>query len=313
MSKISFIVPVYNESKELKDFYGLFINMVQTIKHEYEIIFVDDGSNDNTPIILKELSQNENVKVITLSRNFGQQASLICGFKHATGDCVIELDVKLDLPFEIIPKMIDKWQNGAEIVHTQNKAKGNAFTRFFKRIYLKFLHWVSRIDIPLDTDEFKLYDKKVVKEICSLTEQDKYIMAITSWVGFKQTTIEYNTKVKSKSGKNIFKRAMGVASAGIIGNSTWPLCLAFWFGTLLSIASSICMTIFTTLAMFKIYLPLTAWLFPTIGTLFSLLFMIQSFSNTYLGRIYQEVKGRPDYIISNTINIESSEYLDKNI
>jgi dolichol-phosphate mannosyltransferase len=174
-------------------------------------------------------------------------------------------------------------------------------------MYLKFLHWVAKIDIPLDTDEFKLYDKKVVNEICNLTEQDKFIMAITSWVGFKQATIEYSTKVKSKSGKNIIKRTMGFASAGIIGNSTWPLCLAFWFGTILSIVSSICMTVFTTMAMFKIYLPLTAWLFPTIGTLFSFLFMIQSFSNTYLGRIYQEVKGRPDYIISSTINIEENK------
>lgn len=302
--KISFVVPVYNEEKELKPFYEKVKSVISSLNYEYELIFVDDGSEDDTPDILNELSKDENVKVITLSRNFGQQASLICGFKHASGDCVIELDVKLDLPFDIIPKMIEKWEAGAEVVHTQNKVKGNAFTRFFKRIYLKFLHWVAKIDIPLDTDEFKLYDKKVIKEICSLTEQDKFIMAITSWVGFKQSTIEYSTKVKSKSGKNIFKRTFGFASAGIIGNSTWPLCLAFWFGTLVSIASTICMTIFTTLAMFKIYLPLTAWLFPTIGTLFSFLFMIQSFSNTYLGRIYQEVKGRPDYIISKTINIE---------
>lgn len=302
--KISFVVPCYNEERELNQFYTLLLPTAEKLNSEYEIIFIDDGSKDSTPQILKELAQNQNVKVVTLSRNFGQQASVVCGFKHASGDCVIELDVKLDLPFDIIPKMIEKWQAGAEVVHTQNKAKGNAFTRFFKRIYLKFLHWVSKIDIPLDTDEFKLYDKKVVKEICALTEQDKFIMAVTSWVGFKQATIEYDNKVKSKSGKNIFRRAMGFASAGIIGNSTWPLCLAFWFGTLLSIASTICMTIFTTLAMFKIYLPLTAWLFPTIGTLFSFLFMFQSFSNTYLGRIYQEVKGRPDYIVSNTINIE---------
>lgn len=301
--KISFVVPVYNEENELNQFYQKLLPVVNNLNYEYEIIFVDDGSNDNTSNILKDISQNKNVKVITLSRNFGQQASLVCGFKQAKGDCVIELDVKLDLPFDIIPKMVAKWEQGAEVVHTQNKIKGNAFTRFFKRIYLKFLHWIAKIDIPLDTDEFKLYDKKVVKEICSLTEQDKYIMAITSWVGFKQSIIEYSTKVKSKSGKNIFKRAMGFASAGIIGNSTWPLCLAFWFGTILSIASTICMTIFTTCAMFKIYFPLTAWLFPTIGTLFSFLFMIQSFSNTYLGRIYQEVKGRPDYIISSTINL----------
>ena len=302
--KISFVVPVYNEQKELKEFYDLLMPVVNQLSVEYEIVFVDDGSTDESPKILKELSNNSNVKVITLSRNFGKQASVICGFKHITGDCAIELDVKLDLPFDIIPSMIQKWREGVEVVHTQNKQKGNKFTRFFQRVYLKFLRWVSKIDIPLDTDEFKLYDKKVVNEICSLTEQDKYIMAITSWVGFKQATVEYNNKVKSKSGKNVIKRAMGFASAGIIGNSTWPLCLSFVFGTILSIASTICMTIFTTLAMFKIYLPLTAWLFPTIGTLFSFLFMIQSFSNTYLGRIYQEVKGRPDYIISDTINIE---------
>ncbi len=308
MSKISFVVPVYNEEKELEKFYELLQNTTQTIDMEYEVVFVDDGSKDNSSNILKQFAtDNEKIKVITLSRNFGQQSALICGFKQATGDCVVELDVKLDLPFEIIPKMIEKWQSGSEVVHTQNKKKGNAFTRFFKRIYLKFLHWVAKIDIPLDTDEFKLYDKKVVKEICALTEQDKYVMAITSWVGFKQSTVEYATKVKSKSGKNIFRKAMGVASAGIIGNSTWPLCLAFWFGTLLSIASTIVMTIFTTCAMFKIYFPLTAWLFPTIGTLFSFLFMIQSFSNTYLGRIYNEVKGRPDYIISSTINIDENK------
>lgn len=302
--KISFVVPVYNEEKELNSFYDLLMSTINKLNFEYEIIFVDDGSNDGSGNILTELAMDKNVKVITLSRNFGQQASLVCGFKHASGDCVIELDVKLDLPFDIIPKMLEKWQNGAEVVHTQNKVKGNAFTRFFRKLYLKFLHWVAKIDIPLDTDEFKLYDKKVVKEICGLTEQDKFIMAITSWVGFKQATIEYSTKVKSKSGKNILKRTVDFASAGIIGNSTWPLCFAFIFGTILSIASTICMTIFTTLAMFKIYLPLTAWLFPTIGTLFSFLFMIQSFSNTYLGRIYHEVKGRPDYIISDTINID---------
>lgn len=304
MSKISFVVPVFNEEKELKSFYTLLTSVIEKLNNEYEIIFVDDGSKDNTPTILKELANNKMVKVITLSRNFGQQASLICGFKHSTGDCVIELDVKLDLPLEIIPSMIDKWRKGYEVVHTQNKLKGNGFTRFFKKIYLKFLNWVAKIDIPLDTDEFKLYDKKVVKEICAMTEQEKYIMAITSWVGFKQTTIQYSSKVKSKSGKNIFTRAMDFASAGIVRNSTWPLCLSFWLGTLLNIACQVCFTVFTTLACVKIYLPLTAWLFPTIVMLFSLLFMIQSFSNTYLGKIYNEVKGRPDYIIMETLNIE---------
>ncbi len=304
MSKISFVIPVYNEEKELEEFYNKLTPIVNSLQHEYELIFVDDGSEDKSGVILKHMAENPKVKVITLSRNFGQQASLICGFKHAAGDCAIELDVKLDLPLELIPQMLEKWESGVEVVHTQNKVKSNGFTRFFKRVYLWFLKMVAKISIPLDTDEFKLYDRKVLNEICAMTEQDKYVMAITSWVGFKQYTIEYSSKVKSKSGKNIISKAMGFASAGIIGNSTWPLCLAFWIGMVVNIASSICMTVFTTLACCKIYLPVAAWLFPTIGTLFGLLFTVQSFSNTYLGRIYHEVKGRPDYIVSNTINIE---------
>ena len=141
--KISFVVPVYNEEDELNEFYKSLMPTIVGLNTEYEIIFVDDGSTDKTPEILKDISSSNSVKVITLSRNFGQQASLMCGFKHATGDCVIELDVKLDLPFNMIPKMIAKWKQGAEVVPTQNKLKGNAFTRFFKRIYLKFLHSVT--------------------------------------------------------------------------------------------------------------------------------------------------------------------------
>ena len=217
---------------------------------------------------------------------------------------MIELDVKPDLPFDIIPKMIEKWEEGFSVVHTQNKKKGNAFTRFFKRIYLKFLKAIAKIDIPLDTDEFKLYDRKIVDEICKLNEQDKYIMAITSWVGFKQTCITYSVKTKSKSGKNIISKAMSFASAGIIGNSTWPLCLSFWLGTVLNILCQICFTVFTTLACCKIYLPVSAWLFPTIVMLFSLLFMINSFSNMYLGKIYNQVKGRPDYIVESKVNFD---------
>ena len=128
--KISFVVPCYNESKELNEFYQLLMPTINSLNCEYEIIFVDDGSKDTTPEVLKELSQNPNVKVITLSRNFGQQASLICGFNNATGDCVIELDVKLDLPIYLIPQMISKWQDGYEVVHTQNKVKGKSGKMF---------------------------------------------------------------------------------------------------------------------------------------------------------------------------------------
>ena len=305
MSKISVVVPCYNEERELEQFYHKLINTLSRTSLEYEIIFVDDGSSDSTSEILFEIStKNKKAKVVTLSRNFGQQSALICGFSHAKGDCVLELDVKLDQPFEIIPKMIAKWEQGNEIVHAVNKSKRNPFKRFITKIYLKFLNFVSHISIPLDTDEFKLYDRKVIDEICSMKEQDKYIVALTSWVGFKQAKVEYTNSVQSKRKKNVFKKAMGVASAGIIGNSTWPLCLSFWAGTILNIISQIVLTVFTCLAMAKIYLSVSAWLIPIILFLFGLLFTVNSFSNIYLGKIYQEVKGRPDYIISKKLNFD---------
>lgn len=304
MKKISVVVPAHNEEKELSQFYSKIINLLTKLDYEYEIVFVDDGSTDSTNEILTSIAnKNKKVKVITLSRNFGQQAALICGFKYATGDCVIELDVKLDQPFEIIPKMISRWEHGYEIVHAVNKSKRNPFVRFINKIYLKFLNLISHINIPLDTDEFKLYDKKVIQEICSLKEQDKYIMAITSWVGYKQTEVAFNSKVNSKGKKSVVKKAMGVASAGIIGNSTWPLCLSFWLGTIISIVAQVVFTVFTILAMNKIYLSVSAWLIPLILFLFGLLFTVNAFSNMYLGKIYQQVKGRPDYIVSETKNI----------
>ena len=303
--KISFVVPCYNEEKDLEQFYKKLKTTADGLNYDYEIVFVDDGSKDKTALILKDFSKNDSsIKVVTLSRNFGQQSCLMCGFNYATGDCVIELDVKVDLPFDIIPDMVKKWEEGYEVIHAKNKCKKNPFKRFFTKIYLWFLNKVAHINIPIDTDEFKLYDRKVIDELCSMQEQDKYVLALTSWVGFKQTSVEYKNKVKSKSKKNIFSKAMGVASAGIIRNSTWPLCLSFWIGTLLNIACQVCFTVFTGLAMAKIYLPLTAWLFPTIVMLFSILFTVNAFTNTYLGRIYEEVKGRPDFIVKSTINCE---------
>lgn len=301
--KVSFVVPCYNEEGSLIEFYKNLSDELVDFKYNYEIIFVDDGSNDKTLEILKNLiSKNAKIKVVSLSRNFGQQASLICGFQHASGDAIIELDCKKDLPFYLISQMLLKWEEGNEIVHVINKSKHNKFTRFVSRIYLKFLAKISKINIPLDSDEFKLYDRKVINEICKLKEQNKSILVLTSWVGFKQTEIEFSEKVERKNKKNIISRAMACASDGIVKNSTWPLCLSFWIGMILNIAFQVVFTVFTFLLMFKIYLPLTAWLYPLILFLFALLFTTNSFSNTYLARIYEGIKSRPDYIISEKIN-----------
>lgn len=301
---ISFVIPCYNEEKELKQFYTKLLTEINKTNEDYEIIFVDDGSFDNTNSILKEFAIDKKVKIVTLSRNFGQQSAVLCGFNHAKGDCVIEIDVKLDLPINLIHSMIEKWKEGYLVVHTQNKLKRNGFTRFFEKIYLKLLHKLSKIDLPLDTDEYKLYDKKVVKAICSLNEQDLSIITITSWLGFKQTTITYSQKMQSKSKKNIISKAMKFASDGILNNCTFPLKINFILGTVLSILSNICMTVFTTLAICKIYLPVAAWIFPTLLILFSFLFMANSFTNSYLAKIYNEVKSRPSYIETNTLNID---------
>lgn len=305
--KYSILVPAYNEQEVLKIFYDTLTKHMNTLKEEYEIVFVNDGSKDNTYLILKELAQKDKrVKVVNFSRNFGQQAAELAALQYAIGEAVIIMDCDLQDPPEIALQMIEKWKEGYEVVHgKRKKRKGETiFKKLTAHVYYRFLRKITGMDIPTDTGEFKLYDRKVVDAILSLPEHNRYLRGLATWVGFRQTSISFDRPNRSAGvTKWTVKKMVRLAEDGIIANSTYPLALTVKCGIFLSISALITFITFIVLAIVST-LPLVAWIFPTVVLLAGIILIMQGFSNLYIGRIYDEVKGRPNYIVSETINIK---------
>lgn len=304
----SILVPAYNEQEVLDIFYETMKKNMDPLKEPYEIIFVNDGSKDNTALILANIAKKDkNVKVINFSRNFGQQAAELAALTYAKGEACIIMDCDLQDPPEVAVQMIEKWKEGYEIVHgKRKKRKGETF---FKKatahMYYRFLRKITNMDIPTDTGEFKLYDRKAVNAILSLPEHNRYLRGLATWVGFKQTSISFDRPERSAGvTKWTLKKMIKLAEDGILANSSYPLFLSIKAGITFGIISLITFITFIVLVCCGIILPLVAWLFPTVVLLAGIILVMNGFSNVYIGRIYDEVKGRPNFIVGDTINIE---------
>ena len=306
-TKYSIVVPVFNEEQSIPLFYERIIPVMDKTNEPYEIIFVNDGSKDNTYNILVDLaSKDKRVKVIDFSRNFGQQAALLSGFKESKGEAVIDIDVDLQDRPEAILEMIEKWKEGYEVVHGRRTVREGEtfFKKFTSTAYTKFIASITGLNIPEKVGDFKLFDRKVIDTICSLPEHNRFLRGITSWVGYKQAFVEFDRdKRAAGETKYTVKKLIKLAKDGIIANSDYPLSLPLKHGIFLSVSSIICFLTFIILACFKIFLPLTAWLFPTITLIASIMMIHTGLNNLYISRIYDEVKGRPNYIIREKINL----------
>lgn len=304
--KYSIVVPVFNEEQALPLFYERIIPVMDKTNEPYEIIFVNDGSKDNTYNILVELAKKDSrIKVIDFSRNFGQQAALLSGFNESKGEAVIDIDVDLQDRPEAILDMIEKWKEGYEIVHGRRTVREGEtfFKKFTSTAYTKFIASITGLNIPAKVGDFKLFDRKVIDTICSLPEHNRFLRGITSWVGYKQTFVEFDRDKRSAGEtKYTVKKLVKLAKDGIVANSDYPLSLPLKHGLLLTSLSIVCFLTFIILACFKIFLPLTAWLFPSIALIASINMIHTGLTNLYVSRIYDEVKGRPNYIIREKIN-----------
>ncbi len=308
MVKYSILVPVYNEEEVVNLFYETMSKEIQKLNEEYEIVFVNDGSKDKSPIILAELAKkDQRVKVVNFSRNFGQQAAILAALSYASGEAVIIMDVDLQDPPSVALEMIEKWKEGYDVVHgKRKKRKGETiFKKLTAFCYYRFLRKITNMDIPTDTGEFKLYDRKVVESILALPEHNRYLRGLATWVGYKQTFVEFDRPERSAGvTKWTIKKMVRLAEDGILANSTYPLTLSIKFGITLGVLSLIAFITFIVLVICDISLPLVAWLFPTVTILAALILVINGFTNAYIGRIYDEVKGRPNYIVRDTINLK---------
>lgn len=307
-TKYSILVPVFNEEEVVNLFYETMSKEIQKLNEEYEIIFVNDGSKDKSPIILADLAKkDQRVKVVNFSRNFGQQAAELAALSYASGEAMIIMDVDLQDPPSVALEMIQKWKEGYDVVHgKRKKRKGETvFKKLTAYCYYRFLRKITNMDIPTDTGEFKLYDRKVVESILALPEHNRYLRGLATWVGYKQTFVEFDRPERSAGvTKWTVKKMVRLAEDGILANSTYPLTLSIKFGITLGVLSVIAFITFIVLVICGISLPLVAWLFPTVTILAAIILVINGFTNAYIGRIYDEVKGRPNYIVRDTINLK---------
>ena len=308
MPKYSLVVPAYNEEKSLPLFYEAVVPMMESLQEEFEIIFVNDGSRDATKEILKELAAKDSrVKVCSFSRNFGQQAALLCGFAEAKGDAVIAMDADLQDPPEVALQMIEKWKEGYDVVHgKRRKRKGDTvFKKATAAFFYRFMRKITSLDMPADVGDFKLYDRKVVDAVLSLGEHDRLLRAQVTWVGFTQTIVEFD-RPERVAGETHYtlKKMVKLAESGVFPNSDYPLTLPLKLGILGGFLSVACFIVFIVLACCKIYFGgLVAWLFPFVALSGSIALVCHGLSNIYISMVYREVQSRPKYIVAEKINL----------
>ena len=310
MKKVSVVIPMYYEEEVANECYNRLSGVLKKIEnYEYEIIFVNDGSKDKTLEILETIAkEDKNVKIISFSRNFGHQCAVTAGLQYVTGDAIVIIDADLQDPPELIPDMLKLWEEGNEVIYGKRKTREgeSKFKLLTAKMFYKTLNALSDVEIPKDTGDFRLVDKKVVDVVNSMPEHNKFLRGLFSWVGFEQKAFEYERKERF-AGKTKYplKKMLKLASDGIIGFSTKPLKLVGGLG-IFSIALSFMILIYAILSFIFKWNNLTpGWtsIMVTVtflsGTILISLWMI----GEYMARIYDECKARPQYIIKKKINM----------
>lgn len=311
MKKLSIVVPMYYEEEVAKECYNRIVTVMKQLEeYVYELIFINDGSQDKTWEILEEIAgQDKNVKVISFSRNFGHQCAVTAGIQYVTGECCLIIDADLQDPPELIPEMLQLWEQGNEVIYGKRKLrKGESpFKLLSAKVFYRTLNALSDVEIPKDTGDFRLVDKKVIDVIKELPEHNKFLRGLFSWVGFKQTPYEYERKERF-AGKTKYplRKMLKLASDGIISFSTKPLRIVGGLG-FITIILSLGLLIYSILSYVFSWNQLApGWTSTMVAiTLFSGVQLLSIWiMSEYIARIYDESKQRPEYIIEKTINIE---------
>lgn len=306
--EVSIIIPVYNEEQVLGELYKRVITAMSDVSELYEVIFVNDNSNDKTLELLTEFhKQNDRIKVLTFSRNFGHQMAINAGIEKSSGRAVIIMDGDLQDPPELIKCLVDKWREGYEVVYAvRRKRKESAIKKVcYKSFYMVF-NMVSNIDMPQDAGDFGLIDKKIVDIIKKFPERHFFFRGLRCWVGFNQASLEYNRGERfSGESKYSFMKLLRLAFDGIFGFSLFPLRVAILLGFIFSIVGIFLIFFVLFVRFFTVYsVPGFASTATLILFFSGIQLVIIGILGEYIGRIYTQVNMRPKYIIKDTIGFE---------
>lgn len=302
MKKISIVVPMYNEQEVAKEFYNRTISVLtKLIEYDYEIIVVNDGSRDKTlEILLNIVREDEHVKVINFSRNFGHQAAITAGIENATGDAIITIDADLQDPPEIIVDMIREYEKGYDIVYAKRKSrkKDTFFKRETAKLYYKILNKLSDIKIPENVGDFRLISKRVQEVFIKLPEKDRYVRGMFAWMGFNQTMVEFE-RASRYAGKTKYplSKMIKLALSGIVGFSTKPLRIIFKLGLATTFISFILMIYAIVMKILGSVENGWSSIMVAITFIGGIQLLSLGIVAEYIAKIYGEVKERPVYII----------------
>ncbi|WP_118838264.1 glycosyltransferase family 2 protein [Salinibacter ruber] len=299
---VSVVVPCYNEEKVIETTHKRLSDVMEEETVDFEIIYVDDGSHDQTLNLLYDLhDRDDRVQVISLSRNYGHQVAITAGTDYARGDAVVVIDADLQDPPEVIPRMIEKWREGVDVVYGKRKQREGegAFKRWSAKIFYRFINRISSVEIPLDTGDFRLMDRRAVEAFLEMPERDRFVRGMVSWLGFEQEPVEYERAPRhAGETKYPLSEMVEFATDGILSFSTAPLKIATWAGFLASGLSMLGIIYALALRLFtSIWVPGWTALFISILFLGGLQLISLGIIGEYVGRIYGETKRRPLYLI----------------
>lgn len=297
---ISVVVPLYNEEEVIGESYRRLTAVLGAMEEDYELILVNDGSRDHTFALAKQLQLSDpHVVLVDFARNFGHQIAVTAGVEQARGDAVVIIDADLQDPPELIPKMVEMWKNGAEVVYGKRVSrKGeSAFKKLTAFCYYRVLDALSGWKIPKDTGDFRLMDRRVADVLRSMPEHNRFLRGMVSWVGFRQEPIEFVREERfAGETKYPLKKMLKLAADGIISFSGKPFAIIRWTGGALLMAG---LVLLLALLISLAFTAVEPWLFVIAAVLAvgGLNLLALGLCGVYFERMYDELKGRPLYIV----------------
>ncbi|NCS77708.1 MAG: glycosyltransferase family 2 protein [Microcystis aeruginosa K13-07] len=310
MPKYSLIIPIYNEEETIPELYRRVSDVMDSLDDSVELILINDGSRDRSLNLMRELQERDaRVCYISFARNFGHQAAVTAGLNFARGQVIVVLDADLQDPPELIPKMIESWQAGYHVVYAQRtkRKKESWFKRLTAYVFYRLLRRLADVDIPADTGDFCLMDRQVVDLLNSMPERNRYIRGLRAWIGFRQTAVKFERDPRfAGEVKYTFKKSLALAINSLVSFSKIPLRLSTYLGLFSALIALL-------MALLVLYWRLQQPDSPVTGlaTILIAVFFLGSVQlisigilGEYIGRIYEEVKGRPAYTIAEIAGLE---------
>lgn len=307
----SVVIPVFNEQEVIAEAYKRLTDVMVSMGEAYELVFVNDGSNDRTGQMIAELCANDaSVRLINFTRNFGHMSAITAGMEYARGQAIFIIDADMQDPPEIFPQMAAKWKEGYHVAYGKRiKRKGESvFKRMSAKFFYKFIRRMTSVDMPPDTGEFRLIDRKVCDAVNKLPEKSRYIRGLVSWVGFKQIPVEYVREERFAGvTKYPLRKMVTFAMDAVTSFSYKPLKLATMLGFSISLFSFLYI-LYVIYQRFFTEQTITGWASTMAAILFTqgIVLMILGLMGEYIGRIYTELQNRPSYIVMEIIEQDNT-------